>query len=497
MKKTFIALLTLAMTLVASAQEMYMPYERVSESTDAWLGGKAGLSIVSPHNDLVVVVIPADSLDVVSKAVTEGDKYRYDISLNVADGESSAKREFKVSRQGKSVTIKFKEQIAVNRRVVYNVEEVATPIMIQETRKGLGSTSGDMACVEINTPIDLDVACGAHLDKSIKTSSNNATGTKTITIDINRTKLVESATAYLNAKAEYDDLNAKDYNLLSDTQFDRIKELEDNILPPLQKEYQDLTTIELKGSGTNTCNISIGDDSGITLGVKERQSYVVLLMKETVYETEYTTLINKAWEQEEQLHFTSAQEYYSQAMNASGKPEGADAELLSSIASMEELADLNKRAVGAMKKFNDINKSAKESEILELLYAALDCYRKIAEMTQLDLAKKRTQQIENRLDKMPWVVEGYVRAGHMHGGVLQQEEVEGCVVYYKDSDGILHHIGTTDKNGKYHVQLSRASIGALVFEWNKKKDDKYIRSHTINFGMADKDHITWDVNFYK
>lgn len=124
MKKTFIALLTLAMTLVASAQEMYMPYERVSESTDAWLGGKAGLSIVSPHNDLVVVVIPADSLDVVSKAVTEGDKYRYDISLNVADGESSAKREFKVSRQGKSVTIKFKEQIAVNRRVVYNVEEI-------------------------------------------------------------------------------------------------------------------------------------------------------------------------------------------------------------------------------------------------------------------------------------------------------------------------------------------------------------------------------------
>ncbi len=498
MKRAILSLLASLFLFCASAQGEYMSHSFVSESTDMFLGGKAVLSIISPHNDLVIEVIPKRPLYSIAKPVAVGNNFRYDIELSIEENATATKREFKVSRYGKTVNERIIETIGENKRKTYKVEEVANPMTVEKNsdRVGLGSTNEEEACVEISSPIKLSVTGGTGLPCT-RNETIQSNGTYLISIMVNLVKAEELAQEFFKTIEEYNQLMEKENNgETTDAEFERLNQLEKEILPPLRNKYYDMVTLRLKGDDTNECNIVLGDESGINLSGKERVAYTVLLMKETIYKTEFHQYVEYAVQERSKLKFGNAIKYYKQALAATDKPAGQDEKINAEILACEEYANLNKTGLAMFRQYTELKKQpqVKESEVLTCLEGSLQSFSVLYERSGEELAKTRVQQVSKALEKMPRVIEGVVRTGKLKDGVRREKPVDDCRVYF--IDGITNTkvlVGTTDALGRYHVELNRAKIGTLHFEWyNGKKT----LSQSIYLGTGNQEHVSWDVFIY-
>ncbi len=497
MKRIILSALSILCLFSARAQSDYMSNSFVSENTEMFLGGKAGLTILSPHNDLVIEVIPKTPLYAVSEPVAEGAHFRYDVELSLEENAKATTRQFKVSRRGKTVYETIQETIGENKRKTYRVEEVANPITVEKNtdRVGLGSTNAEEACVEIVTPIDLTVTCGPNLPHKIS-KQNQANGSILISIMVNQAEAKTRAQEFFNVMKEYHALMEKDNNdQATDAELDRLDELEKTILPPLRKKYNDMVTISFRGEGTNERAIVLGDENGINLNAKERIAYTVLLLKETVYKTAFHQYTENAKQERSKLMFQKAIAFYEQALAAADKPAGQDSLIMTQIADCKEYDKHNQQGLQMLVKYSELKKqtTVKESEVMKYLEGAANCFDVLYQKCGEEQAKERFQQVSKALENLPWVIEGVVKAGRLKGGVLQEQPVSGCEVsFYDRLKNERKELGTTDSNGKYHVELNKASTGTLHFQWfNGKK----LLTHNIYFGAGDREHVSWDVHF--
>jgi len=492
MKKILILLsFIIGIQVCVCAQSDYISSHELKskEVTDIWLGGKAKLSILSPHDDLAFKLIP-EMKDEIKPAVKVDDGYRYDILLNIDEGNRTTRRKFSIGRLGKTIQANFQLTFQANQHKFYSIAEVENPIQVNQLDGvGLGSTDENYACVEIDSPIPLDFKCSESLNYQIKTNKTSQ-GTLLTILTINISDVKSKSQEYLKMKADYDSLQEKE--IWTDEEEERVKHLQEQ-LPILMTAYNEMVNISFKGEKTNSCYINIEN-----LGAKARLRYAVILMKETekVFVTQYQQFMDSAEENELNMKYRAAIGFYEQANAASDKPAVGTEFIAEKIAMLKECEELNKTAGHSLKKYQDLRKQGltTESELLKYLEGAADCYNVLYEKTRNPLAQQRLQKVRQALARTPWIIEGKVFFTRFKSGKQVLEPAVGVSIYFRNKYGTgSEKVGETDETGKYHIQLDKSSEGALEFS---KYHDKELFTHSIRFNSGNKEHIKWNVNFY-
>ncbi len=502
MRKFLCCLLTAVLGIAANAQ-IAMQSEELNTNTDPWLGGRAGLTVLSTHNDLVIVSVPNDPLDQFAKPVAEGKYFRYDVTMDVPEGSRSVKRVFKVSRTGKTLSTNLAANFEPNKRISYHVSEVEKPITIQPNPNSglLGSTDGNKACVEIIMPseVNLQVACSDKLqyEKDYKTQQD---GTIRNALLIDLPSLAQQTEEYYKVKAELDALNQKDYNAMTDAEFDRVDELE-KAIQPLETAFQELTTITVRGEKTNAVSIRLAGQEGIVLAPKQLLSYIVMVISSNSG-SEYSAALERAETEEQRLKFGAAKTHYefALALPADKKPLNADDDFLRpKIQLMDECRDLYNRGMGAYMKAKKESEAGtlSESGYLELVGNAAQCFAVLFEKCQAEKAMAYYNSFSKKLENSPWIISGKVTYSDGKQGMFVPTPLEGCEIYF--IDGVSREkklVGESGPGGAYRVQLHKGNSGLLQFEWNdRRKKKEKLKARVLNLNSIKKEHYIWDVQF--
>jgi hypothetical protein len=466
-----ILFLAIAPLALWGQESSYLTIEKQTTITQSVsLDGKSSLVVVSPHDDLVVST--NNPQDVIKKNGKDASgKYKYEVSMDISTQKD---RLFTVSRKVLKET--FKEQLEPDTRIYYLAEEVDVPITLLE-QTGLANhhfVEGE-AAVEFNTSIDdLQVIFGKGLDCSIK-RTKSPTGTHIITLAIKIKPYLQLQKDYELLSTEYAQIDHKyltEGTSLTPETLDQMEKRMDELkvqMDDIQKNMDEMSTLTIYGSQTNKLSISIAE-----LGVKQKKSYSVLLLKERVeiFESEYAQLLRNAEQAEENRKFKIAQEFYEQAINMEKTPDEAKGTLARKIEEMKECnthltkATQSMAYIATLRKQND---NAKIQEVEDLFRNARISYENLYRLRGLDpYYKDLIDRIDDQLKKMDfYVIEGSVRAKNGGAGI------SGVSIYAvpdismnkkieKKSSGIK--IGDTDAEGKFRVEPKRNSgYGGLLF----------------------------------
>jgi hypothetical protein len=501
-RKKFIALFILLLLIspMARTQESsYLTIERQAAGLQAANPeGKASLIIISPHDDLVVST--NNPQDKITRKKGQNEKYSYEVWMDIS---IQVDRLFTVSRKVLKET--FKERLEPDTRIYYSVEEVDVPItLLEQTSLANHHFVEGEAAVEFNTSVDnLQVDYGKSLDCMIK-RSKSPTGTHIITVAIQIKPYLQLQDSYESLGAEYAQIDTKYRNegaSLTPETLDGMEKRMDELkkrMEDIRGKIDDMSILTIYGDQTNKLSISIEG-----LGVKQKKSYSVLLLKEKVevFESEYAQLLRNAEKAEENHTFKIAREFYEQAISVEGISAEAKGTLEQKIKEMEDCQTHSVKAAQAMAYIGELKKQNKNVSIetVEGLFRnARISYENLYRLRGLDpYYKDLIDRIDGQLEKIDFlVIEGSVR--EKNGGAKI-----GHVSIYAVPDTSMHRkiakkaagvkIGEADAEGKFRVEPKKKSgYGGLLFvppENNKKFNNN-------GFLPMPQEHITTTIYLY-
>ncbi|MCM1108358.1 MAG: hypothetical protein NC388_04785 [Clostridium sp.] len=501
-KRLFVALAGWLLVAYLSAQSNYFyNYQLKSESKSVALNGKSQLVVVSPHNDLTAVFAGNATVRLgAPKAVKDG-LYRYTTLIDLSAGKE-IKATF--ARKGSALQTELKEVLKPNYSVTYKVEEVQTPISLDnQTGRNMSSKVHGESDLEFTTTIEgLEVTVSPAL-KSRMTHSRTAAGAYVTTVSIAMEALKAKQADLQAVEQEYavltQELNEGKITADDVAKLDRQEELEKKV-EELSAEYASMCQVTVSAPKSNTLVVSIED-----LAENERRAYAVLLMKqiEEKYNTSYDQYLSNALASAKTYKYKAAADFYRQAAEAPDAPADGKATCAARAADMDNCfgcMDMANKALRRLKTEKEKGRMVDYGLLEECYNVAIKNYVSLYELTKDEEFEKRADTLEEAFRKLGLVVEGNVVGTDFKGGVLQEEPVTGVDIYATPagSRGVEKgtagdKVGSVDAKGHYHVQLERGKYEGLLFVPVSLKGYKKNAWQSIK----EQRHAKIDVKLYK
>ncbi len=501
-KKLISAWLCLSVAWTAFGQSNYFyNYQLKSESRSVALDGKSQLVVVSPHNDLTATFSGNVKVQFGAPKSVGNGLYSYTALIDISAG-----REVKAifARKGSALQTELKEVLKSNYSVTYKVEEVKTPISLDnQTGRNMSSKVHGEADLEFTTTIEgLEVVLHPAL-KSRMAHSRTAAGAYVTTVSIVMESLKEKRQELEKAEEEYAtltrELNEGKIKAEDVAKLDRQEELE-KIVEQLGVDYGSMCQVTVSAPLSNTLVVSIDD-----LAENERRAYAVLSMKqvEEKYNTSYDQYLAAAVQSVKARKFKAASDFYRQAAGAPDAPEENKATCEARAEDMDncfEFMDMANKALRRLKVEKEKGQMIDYGLLEECYNVAIKNYGSLYELTKDEEFKNRVAKLEEAYRKLGLVVEGNVVGTDFKGGILQEEPVTGIDIYATpagvrgvEKGNVGDKVGSVDARGHYHVQVERGKYEGLLFVPVSAKGYKKNAWQSIK----EQRHAKIDVKLYK
>lgn len=495
MKKVFLVLLVVFVSLNMQAQSEYISSSRVVDA-DRFenLENDGGLLLLSIHNDLVINVTNANKkVKIENRGKNLEGMYEYYI---IVDSEDTRTPKVEVSRRGSVYKTEFVQAVKSDFLIAYRLEEVMNPIRLDnQTRPNDARLNAEEAELEFTTTIKklqvlVNPKLGAKLETKISPSDNNITIT-TVVIPVS---VIREAEESMNvAQKEFENHekwleDAKDK--ATDADWDKLDELEKRS-EESSAFYRGLMNVEIFGEGTNQLSIDISD-----LGPRSKKCYAVLplTIEKEIFRTECSVRVNEGGKLFGMRKYKEAKEAYMSALKA----EGATAEIKPTIQTSISVCDscimYESLAAKSIKKIGELRKAglATQEEVARYASAAIEFMQILDMYNPSDFYHERIGKLNNMMEGMPlkvlftivewktlqegsyipdveiWIYKGeeQISSSTFSSSRKFKKIVEKHGVDYTQ-------IGISDIQGQVEIELDRKSLPkGFVFRSKERKDVK-------------------------
>jgi len=495
MKKVFLVLLAVFVSLNMQAQSEYISSSRVVDA-DRFenLENDGGLLLLSIHNDLVINVTNANKkVKIENRGKNLEGMYEYYI---IVDSEDTRTPKVEVSRRGSVYKTEFVQAIKPDFLIAYRLEEVMNPIRLDnQTRPNDARLNAEEAELEFTTTIkNLQVLVNPKLEAKLETKISPSDNNITITTVVIPISVIRDAEEKMNvAQKNFENHEkwleeAKDK--ATDADWDRLDELE-KISEESAAFYRNLMNVEIFGEGTNQLSIDISD-----LGPRSKKCYAVLplTIEKEIFRTECSVRVNEGGKLFGMRKYKEAKDAYISALTAEGATSEIKPTIQTSISLCDSCIVYENFVAKSIRKIGELRKvgSATQEEVARYASAAIEFMQILNMYNPTDFYSERIEKLDNMMAEMPLkVLFTIVEWKTLHeGGKIPDVEIwtyngEEQISSFAfsssrkfkklvEKQGLDYkQIGISDSQGKVEVELDRNNLPkGFVFHPKDRKDVK-------------------------
>ena len=465
----------------SKAQNQFISDQRYEEADRIGnLKGKAGILVLSTHNDLVITVtnVPAGGTAPVvtpkGKGVT--NYYEYEV---VIDKKEIPTPKLEVNRRGDVRRTSFVGKLTANFFTAYLIEEVAKKIG-QESLQSAGDAILDqkLSEVELTSSIeDLKVECSPLLKATITTKRQKTdSNISIISIVIPVAVFSEADAALKEAQSAFEESEKKLTAESSDEDWAKSEKLQEE-LDKKRQERDAMNYITIYAQGTNKLSLDISD-----LGPRVKKCYGIVPLEKEVHVSKCSGFLKEGGRMFALRKYDEARRAFDQALNADDAPNDLIPAIQSNINQCDTCIIYERYAMGALTKMKQMREKGEGSqeEVVKYASGALDYLEVLNKYNPCDFYSSRISTLNNIIEDMPLVIKFTITkwektySGFSEGGPLGNVEIwayDGiyppALNSYKSdrkfrsltgSSTQYKKIGTTDSQGELELKLVRKSL---------------------------------------
>ena len=366
------------------------------------LNGQYGLLLLSKHQKLMISVVNASKkVDIIYPTqVGENGFYEYRVIL---DKEDTHQAKVEVNRRGDVYKTEFVANLKPDFMIAYRIEEIASPIRMEQQTKGndayLDATAAE---VEFTTNIkNLIVKCPDLLEAKITRKTNlNDKDVNIISVVFPIKKLLSAREKVEKAEKEYDELTQKiNSNQATDADYDR-HDLADKACQVAENELRMLTSIEIYSDNTNHLVLDISD-----MGPRSKKCYAVLplVIEKEVFKTECSAYMTEGARLFDMRKYNDARVAYINAITSKDVVINMKPAIKESISLCDSCIRYEKLAAFSISKILKMQKedNATQDAVAKYASAAIAFLDVVNNYNPNDFYTSRIEKLKNLLEDMP------------------------------------------------------------------------------------------------
>lgn len=486
MKKIFITLCLLSVSLFTMAQSEYISNSRIDSIEGGFIPQKDGYGVMllSKSNNLVINVTNVPDAEITPKGIGINGLYEYDVIV----GPDYPNPNLEVSIRGDVNVTKFVAKTVRKMFVAYLIELVATPIDLQEqTHSGAAVLDATKCEIDFDSNFEnLQVEVSPLLGATVNTKP--VKGQK----DVYLTTVLANVNALKQAKEKVDKLS-REFDesqklMRSDKataeQADRNEQLEGELEKAMQ-EYSAMSVIRVSADGTNSLSVSLDG-----MGPRSKKIYAILTLNK----------VKKEYVKECQAHmaeagrlfglreYANAKKEYQNALNSKDAPK----EMMNIISTqMQQCDSCNKYqtlAIRSLTKIRDLrnNGSLTQNDLAMYASAAAEFMRIVYKYNPTSYYQTQAAKLDKMIEDMPmkftitvvqWLTDGvssvYEGAplanieawGYYGDAPIRGKEFSNDKRFKKLSQGSteFRKLGTSGTDGIIQLELVRKELPKVIF----------------------------------
>lgn len=491
MKRTLFTLLSLAVTLMASAQSAYISASPMQEADRVGdLGGAGGVLIVSERGDLAITVVNAEEATITPKGQVANGTYEYEV---VVDRKQTTQPKIEVNRRGDVNRCSFTVMTRPDQFRAYRIEEVAKPISLEDATAGndaiLDST---MVEVVFSSPIaDLKVDCDQLRSHGVevKTSTSKADRSiteKTLTIPI---RIIRDARKQMEDAAKA--LAEKQHILLDDPKAQKkAKESDWAELDELEQKAQEtaddfaaLTTISIYAPGTNRMSIDIAD---LKPRMKKRYSVLVLKVVEEKHVSVCAGMMAEGARMYAVREYDNAKQAFQNALKAKDLPADLKPTLQTHIRQCDSCKVYERYAMAALGELQKVRQqgAGTQEDVVRYATAAIEFMEKLNMYNPCDFYAERIERLNKIIEDQPLEIKfTFVEWMNTAAGFYEGDQISNVEVWAYDGEqppvaadyrdekrigkllnaGGYRRVGVSDVRGMLDLNFERKALPKGLF----------------------------------
>lgn len=493
MKRFLWLILTIITCSASVAQTDFISDSRYEEADRLGaFDGKAGILILSAHNDLVITItnVPAGEKqpEVTPKGKGFNGLFEYEV---LVDKEQIPEPKVEVHRRGDVRRTSFVAKIKNDLYVAYLIEEVSKKIGHESLQSASDAIlDQNYAAVELTSSVEgLQVTTSPLLKAEIESKHHQTDNNIVIfTIKIPVAVFSEADAKYEAAKAAYEADTAaykkaerehekgkmKPEKLLEymDKQ-DKSEEAFDKVIA----ERKERSSIILHAEGSNKLIIDIGE----RLAPRQKLCYGIMPLEKPVHVSKCSGFLSEGGRLFGLRKYKEARQAFNQALTADDAPADMIPAIKSNIVQCDTCMQYEKYATFSLNKMKEAKNSGSinQEEVVKFSSAALEFIEVLNKYNPCEFYSSRIDQLNGMIKDLPlalrfniikWI-NGY--AGFSEGGPFENVEVwayYGSGIPSKDSyknerkfkkltDSHKYKLlGSTDKEGGIEMNLKRNEL---------------------------------------
>lgn len=467
----FLGFFAFLSTICSAQEDIKMTADYDAElNLVADIGGNGGIRVLSPYDDLVVIVSSGNQVGEMKMGTDKIDGlYEYSVIINIDNGREA---HFIFSRRGSTIKAEFSEKrLREGLLLGYRIKSVNNPIRLSfQPSVGDMYPSATEALVEISTAFEkLNIYTPTIFPFEVTECKQENDSS------INVYKIVVPVVRIKELKDQFEE-KSKAYEALDkilmesadgdDPRWEELDRLEQEV-NELQVSVASVQQIDLDAPESNSLSIDISQ-----MGPRSKMVVAVVPLTQTivknVYKNPYDDYMSQAQNAYDNRKYGTAKKLYLQAWQTEGittlqaTTAQECANMMDGLASRLQVVKNCAATWRKMQESGQVQRHLAE-ECLEL---AMYNLQQLHELTHDEFYATRQRKYQQILSAFPVVIEGNIRVKNYYEGIMQINSLKHCEIYActspKDKTGT--YIGDVNNDGTFHIQFDRGQYVKLLLK---------------------------------